>query len=54
MVYIQMNTHRYIKGFVTLNYLGEIVSKEYTKKNKKDLIFLILKTMNKKIYGVSF
>ena len=43
-----------IKGFVTLNYLGEIVSKEYTKKIKKDKNIPDIKNYEQKIYGVVF
>ena len=43
-----------IKGFVTLNYLGEMVSKEYTKKIKKDKNIPDIKNYEQKIYGVVF
>ena len=43
-----------IKGFVTLNYLGEIISEDYTKKIKKNKNIPNIKNYEQKIYGVVF
>lgn len=43
-----------IKGFVTLKYLGGIVSKEYTQKIQKDKNIPDIKNYKERIYGVVF